>query len=95
MKIIIKKPIITERSLQQTKNGLFTFAFERNVTKLKAKKAIEEQFGVNVTDIKMIKMPGKTKRAGKKMRKVNLSSWKKIIVRLKKDQKIPVFEISS
>lgn len=92
---ILKKPVITERSLSQAKLGLYTFAVNRNTTKKQIKKAVEEQFKVNVTTVKTIKLRNSTKRVGKLMRLKIGKTWKKAVVKVKKGQKIALFDVST
>lgn len=92
---LLIKPIITEKSISQTKKGFYTFAVNNFSRKGEIKKTIEDQFNVDVLAIRTIRMPGKTHRSGKTMKKVYLPSWKKAIVKLAKDQKITLFEVGS
>lgn len=95
MKKQIKKPIITERSIEKAKNGFYSFAVSVDFTKSEIKQAVEEQFKVNVVNVRTITMPGKSKRAGKYRKENKSSPWKKAIVKLKKEQTIPIFEVGS
>lgn len=92
---IFKKPIITERSIKQTKKGFYTFGVEKTARKEEIKKAVENQFQVNVVSIKTIKMSEKTRRSGKSMRKSVTPQWKKAIIKIKDGQKIALFEIGT
>lgn len=92
---ILQKPIITERSLSQAKIGLYTFAVNLHTTKLKIKKEVEEQFKVNVESVRTITLKTKTKKVGKLFRTKEGKHWKKAIVKVKKGQKIPLFEVST
>lgn len=88
---ILLKPVITEKSMQQAANGWYTFKVTLQSEKPMIARAIEKQFKVNVTDIKTITMKAKPKRTGKRRIEVTRASWKKAIVKLKKDQKIDLF----
>lgn len=92
-KQVLIAPITTERSTAFAKSGFYTFAVSQKMRKGEIKKAIEDQFQVNVVEIRTIRMPGKKRRKGKYMREVSSPSWKKAIVKIKKDQKIPIFEV--
>ena len=59
-----------------------------NATKLQVKKAVEGYFSVNVEDVNIIKVKGKTKRSRYRIRKK--SDWKKAYVRLADGQSIEV-----
>ena len=91
---ILQEPILTEKSLRLSKNGWFTFKVAIEANKRAITKAVEDQFSVNVIDIRTLTMPGKTRRVGKSRRENTSTDWKKAIVQLKKDQKISLFEVS-
>lgn len=92
---ILKRPIITERSTLAAKKGFYTFAVVKNARKEQIKKAIEDQFGINVVSIRTIKMPEKTKRSSKTGRTSTSGEWKKAIVKVKTGEKITLFEVGS
>lgn len=86
------KPIITETTIALAKNHWYTFAVPVSENKYTLKKLIGEMFKVDVLDIKTMVVKGKTKRSVK-TRKINkLPNWKKVLVRIKEEQKIDLFE---
>ncbi len=88
---IIRKPIITEKSMMEMENGKYTFAVDKNSNKIEIKKAVEEIFGVKVEKITTMNMRGKLKRQG--VHQGRRPSWKKAIVKLTSDSKpIEFFE---
>ena len=88
---IIKKPIITERSMMGTQNNKYTFEVAADAGKIEIKKAVEEIFGVKVMKVNTIKLPGKWKRMGVYTGKT--AAKKKAIVTLTDDsKKIEIFE---
>ena len=91
-KIIIKRPIKTEKSFDQAKNGVFTFLVDLEATKNDIKKAIEREFNVHVVSVKTVVMKGKVKTAGRKRKKVKKSDQKKAFIKLKEGEKIDLFE---
>lgn len=92
---IIKRPIITEKSMEDAKLGKFTFEVERHADKPKIKKAIEEQFKVNVLDVAVAIVKGKKRRHGQRRTEVTRMPWKKTIVKLGQDQKIDLFDVGT
>ncbi len=91
LRYIIKAPIATERStMLRTKNREYVFEVDKRATKHTIKMAVETTFKVKVADVRTVIMPGKVKRMGRFEGKT--STWKKAIVRLKKDQTIAIFE---
>ena len=89
---IIKRPIITEQSMEQTEMKRYTFEVAKTANKIEIAKAIEEIFGVKVAKVNTLNVMGKKKRLGAQPagRRPN---WKKAIVTLTADSKpIELFE---
>ena len=88
---IIKRPIITEKSmkveLDREGNEIkkYTFEVPKTVNKLEIKYAVEEVFGVKVAKVNTMNYDGKLKRMGRN--EGRRAAWKKAIVTLKKDSK--------
>ena len=88
---IIKAHIATERStLLREKNNEYVFEVVRDANKRVIKEAVEKAFRVKVDSVRTIIVPGKTRRMGRFEGKT--ATWKKAIVRLKKDQVISIFD---
>ena len=95
---IIRRPIISERSMEPVYNRQgeeikrYTFEVPTTVNKIEIKKAVEEVFGVKVAQVNTMHVLGKVKRMGKYQGR--RPSYKKAIVTLKKDSKaIEIFEM--
>ena len=52
---IIKKPVITERSMMGAQDNKYTFEVAVDAGKIEIKKAVEEIFGVKVAKVNTIK----------------------------------------
>lgn len=88
---IIRKPIITEQSMDQTADRKYTFEVARGANKIEIKKAVEEIFKVEVEKVTTINYIGKPKRMGVHAGK--RADWKKAVVKLKEGSKtIELFE---
>ncbi len=88
---VIRKPIITERSMEGLGDNKYTFEVARDAGKIEIKKAVEEIFGVKVAKVNTIKLPGKWKRMGVHTGK--RPDIKKAVVTLTADsKKIEIFE---
>ena len=88
---IIKKPVITERSMMGAQDNKYTFEVAVDAGKIEIKKAVEEIFGVKVAKVNTIKLPGKWKRMGVHVGK--RPDIKKAVVTLTADsKKIEIFE---
>lgn len=89
---IIIAPVISEKSTKGIQDGKFTFKVEKTATKGEIKRAIENQFKVNVLRVKTSIVKGRKSRVGARRMEVAQSSFKKAIVTLKQGQKIDIFE---
>lgn len=88
---VIRKPIITERSMAGIQDNKYTFEVAPNAGKIEIKKAVEQIFGVKVLKVNTIKLPGKWKRMGVHTGK--RPDVKKAVVTLTADsKKIELFE---
>ena len=82
---IIKKPIITENSMDQMADKKYTFEVSKDANKIEIKKAVEEIFGVKVEKVTTMRVLGKVKRMGANSGK--RPDWKKAIVKLTESSK--------
>ena len=88
---IIRKPVITEKTMTAMAENKYTFIVHINSNKSQIKRAVEEVFGVKVASVQTIRTMGKTKRMGVHVGK--RSDYKKAIVTLTADSKgIEFFE---
>lgn len=90
---ILVRPVITEKSITDAKNGRFTFVVALSASKDDVKKAVEERYKVHVVDIATAIVKGKVKRVGKKRTEKKLGNYKKAIVLVKAGEKIDEFEL--
>ncbi|NCB73561.1 MAG: 50S ribosomal protein L23 [Clostridia bacterium] len=89
---IIKRPIITEQSMEDLDIKKYVFEVAKDANKIEIKKAIEEIFDVKVIRVTTTIVPGKEKRVGAK-RPGYTSDWKKAVVKLSaKSKNIEIFE---
>ncbi len=82
---IIKRPIITEKSMAQAAEKKYVFEVAKDVNKIEIKKAVEQVFGVKVQKVNTMNVLGKMKRQGVHTGK--RPDWKKAIVTLTADSK--------
>ncbi len=62
---IIKRPVITEKSMSMTDMKRYTFEVAKTANKIEIAKAVEEIFGVKVAKVNTMNMQGKMKRTGR------------------------------
>lgn len=88
---IIRKPVVTEQSMNEMAEGKYTFVVDKKANKTEIKNAIEKIFEVKVSKINTMNMTGKLKRMGRNIGR--RPSWKKAVVTLTEDSKgIEFFE---
>jgi large subunit ribosomal protein L23 len=92
---ILKKPIITEKSLKAVKLNRYTFEVDVRASKDQVRQAVTNQFKVEVTKVNMVKSKGTAKRTGRKRLPSMTTDSKKAIVTLKAGQSIKLFEAKS
>lgn len=87
---ILRRPIVTEKSTAAMAQRKYGFEVLKGASKTKVKEAVQQAFGVDVTQVNMITVHGKTRRRGSH---ITISpSWRKAIVTLKAGEKIELFE---
>ena len=82
---IIRRPIITEKSMAAMANRKYTFIVDPDANKIEIKEAVEKIFGVKVQKVCTMNMRGKVKRVGVHVGR--RPDWKKAIVTLTPDSK--------
>ena len=88
---IIRKPIITEQSMERVNDKIYVFEVAKDANKLEIRQAIETIFGVTVEKVNTMNVSGKEKRMG--VHTGFRPDWKKAIVRLAPQSKtIEFFE---
>ena len=91
---ILRRPLVTEKSNYQV-NSLHQYVFEvaSDASRGMVKTAVESLFDVTVLRVNIINMPAKrTRRAKSRRVAVRHSGYKKAIVTLAADDRIPFFE---
>jgi large subunit ribosomal protein L23 len=91
---ILRRPLVTEKSnYQVNKLHQYVFEVEKHSTKTEIKDAVEKIFDVTVLRVNVINAPAKrTRRARSRRLMVRDSGYKKAIVTLSGDDRIPIFE---
>ena len=89
---IIKRPVITEQSMENIADKKYVFEVDINANKTEIKAAVEAVFGVKVAKINTVRMQGKVKRTGA-YPAGRRAAYKKAVVTLTADSKtIELFE---
>lgn len=91
---ILIKPVVTEKmTAQGDKLNCYGFLVDRDANKVEIKKAVEEMYGVSVSDVNTVNYHGKRKsrysKAGMLTGRTN--HYKKAFVKLAGDDKIDFY----
>ena len=94
---IIIRPVVSEKSIDESGRGKYTFAVHDDANKIQIKAAIEELYAkekVTVTSVNVLTTKAKEKRRGTKRGRISgyTTPWRKAIVTLAPGQKIEFFE---
>jgi large subunit ribosomal protein L23 len=94
---IILRPIISEKSMDESGRGKYTFAVHDDANKIQIKAAVEELWrseSVTVVSVNVLTTKAKEKRRGTKRGRITgyTTPWRKAIVTLAPGQKIEFFE---
>ena len=94
---IVLRPVISEKSIDESNRGKYTFAVHPDANKIQIKAAIEElykQEKVTVVSVNVLTAKAKEKTRGTRRGRIvgHTSSWRKAVVTLAPGQKITFFE---
>jgi large subunit ribosomal protein L23 len=94
---IILRPVISEKSIDESGRGKYTFAVHTAANKIQIKAAVEELYSkekVTVVAVNVLTSKGKEKKRGTRRGRIvgRTSDWRKAIVTLAPGQKIEFFE---
>lgn len=93
---VLIRPVITEKvNTQMEGSGRYTFVVGKAANKLEIKKAVEEFYGVKVTDVNTVVVPAKSKTRYTKAGFLSgrKPSYKKAIVTLAEGDSIDLFSM--
>ncbi len=86
--LLVRQAWITEKAGDLGALGKYIFIVDRKINKPEVKKAVEAIYNVKVEDVNVVNIKGKAKRLGRSLGRT--SAVKKVIVTLKKGQKIDI-----
>ena len=87
---VIIRPIVSEKSYALLAANKYTFRIHPDAHKTQVRQAVEEIFGVRVSDVRTMSVKSKPKRRGYTSGRTR--EWKKAIVQLHPDDTIELFE---
>ena len=94
---VILRPVISEKSIDESGRGKYTFAVHDEANKIQIKAAIEELYEkekVTVVSVNVLTTKAKEKRRGTRRGRIvgHTTPWRKAVVTLAAGQKIEFFE---
>ncbi|MFN8223463.1 MAG: 50S ribosomal protein L23 [Gaiellales bacterium] len=87
---ILLAPVVSEKSYSGLADRTYTFKVHPDAHKTQVRQAVEQQFGVKVDRVNIVKVQPKPKRRG--LYRGTRSGWKKAIVKLHEGHTIQIFE---
>ena len=85
-KIIIEKPIVSEKSSMQLESNVYHFVVKSDAKKIEIKQFIETNYKVDVVNVNVLNVKSKVRVRGRIKGKT--ASYKKAYITVKKGQKI-------
>jgi len=83
---VVRRPIVTEKSMRGTTMNKYTFEVDRGSAKPVIRDAVQRLFKVRVTKVNVITIPGRQRRRGKHYYRE--AAFRKAIVTLAEGDKI-------
>ncbi|MHA2610334.1 MAG: 50S ribosomal protein L23 [bacterium JZ-2024 1] len=90
---VLRKPVISEKSLRYAEMGVYTFLVHPNATKIQVKQAVEKLFQVKVEKVRVVHVfPKQRMRFGRRaVYRGKTSGKKKAYIQLKPGYSLPKF----
>jgi large subunit ribosomal protein L23 len=82
---IIRKPLVTEKSMAKQQKNVYTFIVAPEATKPEIKNAVEQAFrdkNIRVGEVRVVNVKGKSKRMKNQVLEGRRRDWKKAYVTL-------------
>lgn len=92
IRIIIRKPVLTEKSMQKVALNQYTFEVDLSANKKEISQEVEKLYKVKVMKIQTLVRKGKLKSSGKRRNVHRTPTRKFAVVTVQKDQKIEEFK---
>ena len=89
---VLIRPVVSEKSYALMDNNVYVFVVDPSATKVDVRHAVEQAFGVRVTNVNTLNRKGKTKRNRKNNTIGHRANTKRAIVTLHEGDSIDLFE---
>jgi len=88
--IVIKKPVVTEKSMANQQKSVYTFIVAPDATKPEVKHSVEKAFNVKVQEVRTVQVKGEYKRMKNQLLQGKRKDWKKAYVTLKEGFRLDI-----
>ncbi len=90
--IVLKRPVVSEKSMKLAASNLYTFEVDKKASKPLIAKAVSEKFNVKVIAVRTVNIKGQLKQQRKVRKLYKSAPLKKAMVQLGKGVRIALFE---
>ena len=91
---VLLKPVVSEKSYRLMEDGVYVFVVAPDATKIDVRYAVEQTFGVRVTNVNTLNRKGKLRRNRKTNTVGKRPDTKRAVVTLAGGDRIDLFEKS-
>jgi len=88
--VVIRKPVVTEKSMANQQKSVYTFIVAPDATKPEVKHSVEKAFNVKVEEVRTVQVKGKYKRMKNQLLEGKRKDWKKAYVTLKEGFRLDI-----
>ena len=92
LKMIIKKPLITEKAMKAAQDNRYTFIVDQGASKGQIREAVERFLKVEPIRVWTMKIKGEERWSSGRRRKIKMANFKKAVVELKEGQRLDFYE---
>ncbi len=93
--MLIKRPLVTEKSIANQNVGKYTFVVDKKATKSQLASEFEKLFAIKPLSVNIFITKGKIKSNWKTRTPIFKSDLKKAVITVKKDQKIDLLTLKN
>ena len=89
---VLLKPVVSEKSYRLMEDGVYVFVVAPDATRIEVRQAVEQTFGVRVTNVNTLNRKGKLRRNRRSNTVGKRPDTKRAVVTLASGDRIDLFE---
>ena len=89
---VLLKPVVSEKSYRLMEDGVYVFVVAPDATRIEVRQAVEQTFGVRVTNVNTLNRKGKLRRNRRTNTVGKRPDTKRAVVTLASGDRIDLFE---